>query len=389
LIEYRTTRDEIDSRSWPVDFTLPKCNPAKLVSYTWTVDGKKRAGEPVRDKPCTFEVDVGKLGTHEVVAKGPNGKSFSVQADARDFLIVGLGDSNASGEGTPDISGAHAVWEDLRCDRSAKSFMAQAALGVEHHDTQSSVTFVHLACSGATVNECLLGPYAGINPIGGLFLPAQLNLLPALIGNRQVDAVMISIGVNDLKFGPMTAFCIDQTRCYDQPYPYKWSKTTLDEWMTKQVDGLAAEYDEVAARLDELGIPPSHVYLSQYFDSTRDENGNTCDPLIYLPVLGTFDQSEALWAYDSVLVPLNQAVATAVAKHHWRLISGAQQAFHRHGYCSSDPWITTITGSFTSQHDKSGALHANEAGQAEDAKLALRQLLPDLFPGGKPRPAGG
>jgi hypothetical protein len=238
----------------------------------------------------------------------------------------------------------------------------------------------------------LLGPYEGINPpTGEPPLPSQLSAMSALIGKRAVDAVIVSIGVNDLKFGPMTLFCLKETHCQTQKYPNASSPITLDTWMREHVAALPALYDRLAARFTQLGIPPGRIFISQYFDSTRDQNGNTCNPLIlaHLPLTEIFSESEAAWAYSNVLVPLNEAVAAAAARNHWNLISGAQEAFRTHGYCSTDPWITTLTDSLANQRNAKGTLHANEAGQNVDARLARNVLLPRLYPGGKPRPPGG
>jgi len=77
--------------------------------------------------------------------------SAEIWVKLEDFLIVGLGDSNASGEGNPDVPGlARPLWEDFRCDRSAQSYQARAASAIEKASDHSSVTFVHLACSGAS-----------------------------------------------------------------------------------------------------------------------------------------------------------------------------------------------------------------------------------------------
>ena len=55
-----------------------------------------------------------------------------------------------------------ATWQDKRCHRSALSGSAQAALRLEQQDPRTSVTFVHLACSGASVVYGLLGRYTGV-----------------------------------------------------------------------------------------------------------------------------------------------------------------------------------------------------------------------------------
>ena len=46
-------------------------------------------------------------------------------------------------------NGLSATWQDRRCHRSARAGIAQAALELEQLDPHTSVTFVHLACSGA------------------------------------------------------------------------------------------------------------------------------------------------------------------------------------------------------------------------------------------------
>ena len=60
------------------------------------------------------------------------------------------------------------TWQDERCHRSAFAGSAQAALAIEQADPRTSVTFVHLACSGAKVDVGLLEPYAGAEPTAGL-----------------------------------------------------------------------------------------------------------------------------------------------------------------------------------------------------------------------------
>ena len=127
--------------------------------------------------------------------------------ELRDYLIVSLGDSFASGEGSPDRKGSYDVnipstadyvlgaavttherrpplWQDPRCDRSARSAHALLAKKIEDADVHSSVTFVSLACSGAGIDKGLLGPYAGSQPPAGAGpLPAQVDALTGLVGS--------------------------------------------------------------------------------------------------------------------------------------------------------------------------------------------------------------
>ena len=202
----RYSKAKADQRSWPVIFTVPGCDPAKLGALSWQVDGKAAAGsKAVAGRKCAVSVDVGTLGRHEVTAKLPDdGQEYKASVVARDYVIVGLGDSVASGEGNPDVrkQAGGPLWQDPRCDRSAESFQAKAALAVEQSSRRTSVSFVHLACSGAAIGKGVSGPYWGISP-GDADLPlaSQTGRLRSLTAGREIDALLISIGANDLGFG--------------------------------------------------------------------------------------------------------------------------------------------------------------------------------------------
>ncbi|MFN3868406.1 MAG: hypothetical protein ACK4MF_04995 [Hyphomicrobiaceae bacterium] len=119
----------------------------------------------------------------------------------RDLLIVGMGDSFASGEGNPDVPvrfsreraatyggnkqeptavvgyparvgawskigdkefiKANARWLDQACHRSLYSHQLRAALQLAIEEPHRAVTFVGLACSGAEVTEGLFLRYKG------------------------------------------------------------------------------------------------------------------------------------------------------------------------------------------------------------------------------------
>ena len=110
------------------------------------------------------------------------------------------------------------VWQNRRCNRSALAGQAQAAIALERSDPHTSVTFVHLACSGAEIVTGVIGPYAGVEPPpGAADLPPQIDQALALIGDREVDAVLLSIGGNDAGFGPIVEACVKQEPCNQTP----------------------------------------------------------------------------------------------------------------------------------------------------------------------------
>jgi len=95
---------------------------------------------------------------------------------------------------------SEAQWVDRRCDRSAHSSHVQAALAVERADPHTSVTFLSYACSGASVLQGLIGPYDGAEPPDFQHDPLRPQI-EAVAGNaRRIDALLVSVGGNELEF---------------------------------------------------------------------------------------------------------------------------------------------------------------------------------------------
>jgi hypothetical protein len=107
-------------------------------------------------------------------------------------------------------------WQDRRCHRSALSGQVQAAKLLEEADPRTSVTFVHLACSGATVWNGLLGGYTGQEPADPA-LPPQIAAASALAAGRPIDALVVSIGGNDVGFADVIKACVLQLKCFEDP----------------------------------------------------------------------------------------------------------------------------------------------------------------------------
>jgi hypothetical protein len=131
---------------------------------------------------CTDEIEKddfdwggGRLSIHQ------NGIELA-WADVKPRLrvILGLGDSYAAGEGSPDkptswqqkgrpwppfgkknirdYVRSGATWWSNRCDRSFYSYQNLVALHQAAKDRNSVVAFVHFACSGAEIVDGLLAP---------------------------------------------------------------------------------------------------------------------------------------------------------------------------------------------------------------------------------------
>ncbi|MCU1396975.1 MAG: hypothetical protein JWN62_84 [Acidimicrobiales bacterium] len=312
----------------------------------------------------------------------------------RDFLVMSIGDSLSSGEGAPQ-EGAER-WTDARCDRSMLSGAAQAALLLEKSDPHSTVSFVHLACSGATSDAGLMGSFGGVAPDGGIE-PAQIAAMATIARGREIDAVTMSIGANDVEFGDVIKHCIfagvirisSRTAdppfvipdCFDPSMPLKGQP--LEQFVTTRLAQMPTHAAQIASWFDQVGVAANRVFSYDYPDGTRDQNGAFCGTQLTSPM----NQAEWEWAYTHIAKPLNDGVGTTAAAQGWNYVGGFGPLFAQHGYCSTDPWVQTLPGSVWAQVAVNGAFHPNALGYQKYAAIVFDALKASLFPGGIARPA--
>jgi hypothetical protein len=365
-----------------------------ITAYHWTVEG-----DTVTTDTCTYDHVFAGQGAYPVdlEIELADGTTTSVVQTVvvRDLVVVSIGDSVGSGEGNPDIpetDDTDPVWQDSRCHRTASAGSALAARQLEVADPQTSVTFIHLACSGASVqgddlaHGGLLTPYEGIEPESPALDPqvhALAQLLRTAPGERRpIDALFISIGANDVHFSDVVKSCLEPSvrlrGCHEDD--------TGDE-LRQRLATLPARYAELAAALDAEGmIDPDRIFITEYFDPTTDEHGAwnmdcVADQWSILPAF--INASEARWASEEVVRPLNAKVAAGAAAHGWNLVSGIADAFRGHGYCSSDSWVVGLEESYASQDNKEGSFHPNRAGHQVYGRLLAASAsakLADLEP---------
>lgn len=238
---------------------------------TWSFDD----GTPTPQQatvPCSEEVRLRvRYGRTTVAAVGVTQSDNSVDsasADIRvqDLLIAGLGDSVAAGEGNPDRAVAladdgfcfrrfmgsgeyfrpsragykgnkacddapggpeaaaatgdwerHAArWMSAACHNSLYGYQSRTALALAVENPHIAVTFLPLACTGATMDagifssqrarECpLTGTCAGSVPGQIAQLRDALARAQKNRPERGLDLVLLTVGANDIKFSGMVA----------------------------------------------------------------------------------------------------------------------------------------------------------------------------------------
>ena len=413
-------------------------------TYAWAVDGAD-AGAPTNS--CLWQHTFSAEGDYDVAVTittlAGATMSHSQIVTVKDVFIVSIGDSYGSGEGNPDIPqkfddlgfvSAGAKWVDERCHRSATAGAAQAAMAIERGDSKSSVTFISLACSGGTIDSPIyngdkfegsgmLGPFRGTVPPNpddyspGAYLKSQLQVLSEVANGREIDALIVSGGGNDIHFADIIADCVWHNmprvfgtggRCHEQP-------AVLDRLRDDMAE-LPNRYDRLANALTNPtpdGRPAlniKNVYITEYPDPTGDANGETCSSMLGEIVPATpfdfakihIDRDEAEWARNSVIIPLNNAIRDAAERHAdkgWHFVTGISEQFARHGYCANDNWVVRPYESARQQgpvwktttswgpifllelREQKGTMHPNAAGQRAYARQVVKALTAADGPG--------
>ena len=272
------TRDNVkESYLTPVDHPITvRLTGAVPVGATcaWSFDDGDGPQQSTFDcaEPINLRVRYGRSTVATVeVSSGPEApQHLSTEIMVRDIFIAGLGDSIASGEGNPDraialadegfcfryylgTAGAQyyrpsragykggraceapdslqvwqrqsALWFNSACHRSLYSYQTRTALALAVQHPHIAVTYLPLACTGASIMDGLFGSQrarecppikSGANCSGTI--SAQLDELRAAVAaakkrqpDRKLDLILLSIGANDINFSGLVADVIVDT----------------------------------------------------------------------------------------------------------------------------------------------------------------------------------
>jgi GDSL-like Lipase/Acylhydrolase family len=305
---------------------------------------------------------------------------------------------------TADVMNPHITEnQSQQCHRSTHAGPARAAYELQNdpaynRDGTYGVTFLQLACSGASAQDGLLHGYSGLpqKPQGGHFtqLQPQLSDLQTLAAGRSVDAVTLNIGGNDIHFSNILTKCLSP---YIDCSGADGMKIALD--VAKDLKSLWDNLNGVANCLSGggvcpdshigepagLGIAPSKVYLTTYFDPSQDENGDLCNYQV-VGNAASLSPQEFQWANQFALRPLN-ATLKAAAAHGWNLVDVTPD-FAKHGTCAKENWVNKFDEDFRTQGDQFGFFHPTGPGQDDYAKRILEALSANQLPTSTPSATG-
>ncbi len=255
-----------DGRGWARNTVNRLCiDLAGRVTEPCTRDNVKESYLTPVDHPIAM-----RLASVEV-SSGPDApQRVATEIMVRDIFIAGLGDSIGSGEGNPDrpiglsddgfcfrsylgTAGAQyyrpsragykggraceapdslqvlqrqsALWFNSACHRSLYSYQTRTALALAVQYPHIAVTYLPLACTGATIADGLFGsqgarecpPTKSAASCKGTVNAQLAELRDALTAakrrqpDRTLDLVLLSIGANDINFSGLVADVIVDT----------------------------------------------------------------------------------------------------------------------------------------------------------------------------------
>jgi hypothetical protein len=257
---------------------------------------------------------------------------------------VVIGDSTAAAVGNATAANASPL--DRACGRSDESYAADLA-------TVNNWNVLNLACSGATVQNGLLG----VQVLGdGQVAPSQLVEAQQA---THAKVIIVSVGADDVQWSIMTRLCVASTVCNDK---------VSAAFFSKQIGDFTRSYYQPLGDLASLPGSPA-VLINQYYSP--------------------FGADLRCLAHYGINAAKVKVLTARLAQLNAVLAQGAQTfgfgvtdpPFTGHELCTSDPYVQGP--------GDPAPLHPTAAGELAIA-LADQQVLPKvegLVPAPSPSPS--
>jgi lysophospholipase L1-like esterase len=337
----------------------------------------------------------------------------STEISVRDIFIAGLGDSVASGEGNPDRPIAlsdegfcfrhylgsaaaqyyrpsragykggraceapdllqvwqrqSALWLNSACHRSLYSYQTRTALALAVQYPHIAVTYLPLACTGATIPDGLFGaqrarecpPSKSSSPCQGTVNGQLAELREAVAAakrrqpDRKLDLILLSIGANDIYFSGLVADVIVDTVTERALFRRSGVMASVDDSRAALARDLPQSFAKLREALKPLVGDLQHVVYVSYANPTLADGGAPCpggragfdihpsfnaDPQ-RLANVSAFVQNEFLPQLKALALCRSGILCGDPRGDRMTFVDAHQAAFADHGFCAraaSDP----------------------------------------------------
>jgi lysophospholipase L1-like esterase len=342
------------------------------------------------------------------VSSGPEApQRVTTEIRVRDIFIAGLGDSIASGEGNPDRPVAlseegfcfrsylgtaaaqyyrpsragykggraceapdtlqvwqrqSALWLNAACHRSLYSYQTRTALALAVQYPHISVTYLPLACTGATIADGLFGgqrarecpPTKSASACHGTVNAQLAELREALSAarrrqpDRQLDLILLSIGANDINFSGLVADVIVDTPTERVLFRRSGVLGSLDDSRAALARELPQSFGRLREALKPLVGDLQRVVFVSYANPTLADGGAPCaggragfdihpsfnaQPQRLANVSG-YVENEFLLQLKALALCQSGVLCRDPAADRMSFVDAHQAAFANHGFCA-------------------------------------------------------
>jgi lysophospholipase L1-like esterase len=394
----------------PVTVRLAGAIPVGAIC-AWTFDDGDGPRNATQDcaEPINFRARYGKPTIATVdVSNGPDAPlRVTTQIMVRDLFIAGLGDSIGSGEGNPDRAIAlsddgfcfksylgsgtgqfyrpsragfkggraceapdtlqnwqrySATWLNAACHRSLYSYQTRTALALAVRHQHIAVTYLPLACTGATINDGLFGSQrarecyrtkSGTSCPGSI--DGQLGELRAALAaarrrqpDRTLDLVLLSVGANDINFSGLVADVIVDSSTERALFRRSGVIGSVEESRTALRQELPQNFAKLRGALKNMVNDMARVVFVTYADPTLANGGAPCpggragfdihpsfnaDPT-RLGAVTSFVENEFLPRLKDLAQCTGGVLCRNPTADAMTFVDAHQRAFANHGFCA-------------------------------------------------------
>jgi lysophospholipase L1-like esterase len=386
-------------------------------------------------EPVNFRARYGRTTVATVdISSADGSQRVSTEIAVRDIFIAGLGDSIASGEGNPDRAIAlsdegfcfrsylgtataqyyrpsragykggracestellsiwqrqSALWFNAACHRSLYSYQTRTALALAVQYPHIAVTYLPLACTGATIADGLFGsqrarecpPSKSGGSCGGTVNGQLAELRDAVAAakrrqpDRTLDLVLLSIGANDIYFPGLVADVIVDTPTERALFRRTSVMASVDDARAAMTRDLPQGFSRLREALKPLVGDLSRVVYTSYANPTLTAGGAPCpggragfdihpafnaDPQRLAAVSGFVD-SEFLPQLKALALCQSGILCRNPRADRMTFVDAHQAAFASHGFCArseSDPEFDRQCFSATGESFESDIVNA-------------------------------
>src|SRR5262245_23453414 len=407
------TRDNVkESYLTPIDHPVTVRLTGQVpvgATCAWTFDDGDGPQSSTFDcaEPVNLRVRYGRATSAWVdVASSEGAQRAATEIAVRDIFIAGLGDSIASGEGNPDrpialadegfcfryyLSSAtsqyyrpsragykggraceapdslqlwqrqSAYWFNPACHRSLYSYQTRTALQLALQYPHIAVTYLPLACTGATIADGLFGsqrfrecpPSKSNNTCSGTVNSQLAELKEALTAakrrqpERALDLVLLSIGANDIYFSGLVADVIVDYPTERVLFKRSSVMATVDDSRSVLAGDLPRGFAKLREALRPLVGDLSRVIFTSYANPTLAAGGVPCpggragfevhpsfnaEPRRLAAVSG-FVENEFLPQLKSIATCQGGILCRNPQADRMTFVDAHQVAFAGHGFC--------------------------------------------------------